>query len=1045
MSVSNRSSRAWFLGGALTVALLTAVGAASPVVASPPGGVAALEADDVFESAPDEAAASGIAVAEGHDVIVDEFTTEFTQVVATPDGSFEMTSTSVPVRTEVDGEWVDIDTDLALAESGYLEPGATTVPVQFSAGGSDELARVQLPSGDWLTERWPLGALPEPAVEGPVALYEDVLPDVDLRLTATATGMAEVLVVNTEEAAENPDLATISIAVEGASITQLEDGTTLAAPEGDPATSLEDASLISSTPTSWDSSDRNSGPEGVGGADMETPVAAEVEDDVLTLDVAATLDDEDLVYPVYVDPDWNATIDYWTIIESFPNTTYPAGMDGTLPVGYLDPYYAQATGGTYLRARSFWSMSIVPLHGKQIIAAQFSNTEVWAFSCTETPVELWQTDAVPNASWNGSVYTSWYGLIETKTISYGYNYATCPNGRSAPAQLGWNVTSWVAGAAASTHPVIGTTFTLGMRASNESANNQWKKFAPQATLVVTYNTQPNQPTSPAMISPPRACSTVPTSPSFINGTQAFTLQATSTDPDPGNVSTRFYFEGKVGSSWYGNGQYGATPMQAQGAQSYVVPANSVPPGSYRWYARTYDGLVLSSPGQYCYFDVKNSSPGLPTLTVVNAGTGYVGDPVTVKFTAALSDKVAIFAYWWDTNAVTNPTIAPPVTSGAVLPACGSAVGAVKYVCPDGTGNSPTVTVAPTTESSYLYVASYDAAGNLSSGPTGPSAYQGFTVLPDSEGVGIDLDNGAWNGHAWLEADGSGQELVDLSQIDPEPLVGLTGQNGIGIAPFAPFGTEAMLSNPGYLSLNRYFNGSRHIDSLEGSTLAGFTLELQNGWILPVQTSTPSWANVLMRCGTIPNDRLSITGCGSDPSETLGYTWKTAADAVASVSLGAAGGLPELLKDCYQSINDHYSSRSATCEGGTTAANLGYILTAPPAHTSGPVIDTRESFSVSAWLRPGASTGLVRSVIALAQSGASNSGFYLGFTPERVWQFCMRTQTSPIITHCAYGPAVTNDWEFVVGVWDAANQEIRIYVGSGNAPADVEPHTPNPVA
>ena len=402
-------------------------------------------------------------------------------------------------------------------------------------------------------------------------------------------------------------------------------------------------------PTSWDSSDSNSGPDGAGGRDLEEPVDAEVVGDVLTLDVGGVLEDDDLVYPVYIDPDWNAAgIVYWTIVESFPNTTYALRNGSALPVGYLNRRQAQATGGVDIEGALASSMSVLPLQGKQVIAAQFTNTEVWAFSCTPTPVELWRTSAPINATWNGTPSTSWLSHIETKTIAYGYNDVTCPDGRSNPAQLGWNVTSAVSSALSSGR------LTLGMRASNEAANNQWKRFAQHATLVATYNTPPNAPTALNMTSPPRGCSTNAASPVFINGTYPFTLQANVTDTDPGNLSTRFYVwkKGTAGDGWQTGGQtagrttnalpsgpyplgYAATPFQAQGAQSVVIPANTLPPGSYRWYSRTYDTQTSSTNlSAYCYFEVKNSAPTLPTYTPISITSNVIGQASTLKFNSS---------------------------------------------------------------------------------------------------------------------------------------------------------------------------------------------------------------------------------------------------------------------------------------------------------------------------------------------------------------------------------------------------------------------------
>ncbi len=80
------------------------------------------------------------------------------------------------------------------------------------------LVSVQVSDGSWVSESWPLGALPTPTVDGSNATYPEVLSGVDLRLTATASGMSEVLVVKTKAAASNPALANLSLSIAGAKV-----------------------------------------------------------------------------------------------------------------------------------------------------------------------------------------------------------------------------------------------------------------------------------------------------------------------------------------------------------------------------------------------------------------------------------------------------------------------------------------------------------------------------------------------------------------------------------------------------------------------------------------------------------------------------------------------------------------------------------------------------------------------------------------------------------------------------------------------------------
>jgi hypothetical protein len=106
------------------------------------------------------------------------------------------------VRTQVDGEWVAVDTTLELTDAG-VRPVAVTGDITFSAGGEQPMAVLGDGEGTSLSLQWP-AELPQPEFEANTATYRDVFPDVDLVLTATRLGFEQYLVVN-----ERPDAATV--------------------------------------------------------------------------------------------------------------------------------------------------------------------------------------------------------------------------------------------------------------------------------------------------------------------------------------------------------------------------------------------------------------------------------------------------------------------------------------------------------------------------------------------------------------------------------------------------------------------------------------------------------------------------------------------------------------------------------------------------------------------------------------------------------------------------------------------------------------------
>ena len=160
-------------------------------------------------------AASAQARATGQPVTVDGLTTETTTVTASPNGTETSQSYVLPVRVQQGAAWVPVDTTLHSGAGGQLEPVA--VPgdtVAFSPGGTGPAAVISA-DGTQLALTWP-SSLPAPVVTGSSATYADVLPGVDLVLTATsvaAGGFSEVLIVHNAAAAQDPQLAQLTLGV----------------------------------------------------------------------------------------------------------------------------------------------------------------------------------------------------------------------------------------------------------------------------------------------------------------------------------------------------------------------------------------------------------------------------------------------------------------------------------------------------------------------------------------------------------------------------------------------------------------------------------------------------------------------------------------------------------------------------------------------------------------------------------------------------------------------------------------------------------------
>ena len=237
-------------------------------------------------SAADESVAFQIAQAYGHPVTIDSATTETELVQAQPDHSKVLTENTEPVRVRRNGTWIPTDPSLQPV-SGSLQPAAAAVPVRFSAGGTGPLARVRAPAGQWLSESWPAGALAAPSVRGSTATYPGVFPGVDLVLTATAEGMAEVLVIADADAAANPALAAVTFGIDGGGLTTVRQagGSAVARAGTDPD------GLTAAAATWWDSSSPGASAQGPGGLGVPRPVTETVSDSQVRIDapVAAVI------------------------------------------------------------------------------------------------------------------------------------------------------------------------------------------------------------------------------------------------------------------------------------------------------------------------------------------------------------------------------------------------------------------------------------------------------------------------------------------------------------------------------------------------------------------------------------------------------------------------------------------------------------------------------------------------------------------------------------------------------------------------------------
>ncbi|MCX3062407.1 DNRLRE domain-containing protein [Streptomyces beihaiensis] len=649
---------------------------------TPPGGPAT-RAREAATGPRDEAAAQAEARRTGKEVAVDTRTTPTSMTWARPDGQLHTTINAVPVRARNDkGRWAPIDTRLRrtghAADGLGIRPVNAPTPVRFSSGTADADAKSAQHTADAHADRslrrplltagqgpsgteqvtaadgtpdarpstlaevdvdghtidytWP-GPLPEPVLDGPRALYPEVLPGVDLLLVAREQGgFAQLLIVKTEKAAQSEALRTVSYGLRSKTATfRYEDGAQHVLMVG------KDGQEIGSVPTpyAWDSSgrDREDGTEG--GTAPRTSVATSA--DVLRLsglsgiepgahsaplpmrlvgdrtgqaridlDVAKSglLTDKNARFPLFIDPTEHTGETAWTTAyKPHPNTSYWNGTNFNSGTSYARVGHESETGGT---ARSFWRMAFdTSTKGATVSSASFKVYNNYSWSCSTREMQFWLTGSISSGTtWNKQ--PSWSTLLQKKSFAHGFS-TSCPGDYEsfdvkAAAQKGAD-NGW-------------SNITFGMRATTETSTYTWHKFkASSAQLSFTYNRKPDEPTD-GKSTPGGDCSAGGTGVTV--GKTNIVLSAKGHDPD-GNLSKlhfRFWVTGDYTNT---HKDYLITPTST-GTATVTVPSTFplTDKTLYSWDVRSEDsgGLVSTffPPGSDpCRITIDASGPPQPAI------------------------------------------------------------------------------------------------------------------------------------------------------------------------------------------------------------------------------------------------------------------------------------------------------------------------------------------------------------------------------------------------------------------------------------------------
>ncbi|MER7708417.1 ricin-type beta-trefoil lectin domain protein [Kitasatospora sp. NPDC097605] len=587
---------------------------------------------------------------------MDVLTSDVSKTVANPDGTLTTTDNAQPVRVKRDDAWADIDGTLRANSDGSLSPTVAPTAVTFSGGGAGPMATVKTADGKELAVGAPF-ALPKPSVDGGTATYANVLPGVDLQLTALDIGgWRDVIVVRTPEAAADPALKMLRfpISAKGLTVTADDHGQIDVKDDSgvsrfrSPASLQWDSSRTGQTaPASAAKASGLAAPSTAQGPDLQpagTPSTAEGPGDGANV---ATMGTKVANGAIELTPDQQALgtgSGPWYLDPSL--TAVTSGIQGSVEVQENHPgyeYYDKktnlATGycgyhnpdpnqdcGDEGRQRAYFQFAVNPaiyttVSGAGSPPVLFSSTLnglVTSAASPGTPTELGLYSA-PKAIHQRSKWTDQpcqYG--NTNVVMEGCEYigSQVVTGNSGP--LAIDVTDMMKRAAYGKW----ATWTVGIAPKAGEGEKLYRHHLDsKPSITTTYDIAPTvwhprtYPTpgfarTKTSQGGPAECTTKGANPwdnpGWIGSNQNIYLYANSFSPSGQSVYTGFQM-------WDDNDSNFAFQYGNWGG-SWNSPAEPVTPGAlsdghqYGWFAGSSDGLLNSPGSESCYFRVDRTNP-----------------------------------------------------------------------------------------------------------------------------------------------------------------------------------------------------------------------------------------------------------------------------------------------------------------------------------------------------------------------------------------------------------------------------------------------------